>query len=51
VLDEIAASLPLGYGGNPSNIADACVFLAANDFATGAILPIDGGEGLLTGKP
>lgn len=51
VFEEIAAALPLGYGGNPSNIADACVFLATNNFATGVILPIDGGEGLLTGKP
>ena len=51
VFGEIAAALPLGYGGNPGNIAQACVFLATNDFATGAVLPIDGGEGLLTGKP
>ena len=50
VFGEIAAALPLGHGGNPGNIAQACVFLATNDFVTGAILPIDGGEGLLTGK-
>ena len=50
VFGEIAAALPLGHGGNPGNIAQACVFLATNDFATGAVLRIDGGEGLVSGK-
>lgn len=50
VLDEIAAGLPLGRIGSPGNIAAACVFLAVNDFATGSILRVDGGEGLVGGQ-
>ncbi len=50
VLDAIAASLPVGHIGSPRNIAEACVFLALNDFATGTILRIDGGEGLVGGE-
>lgn len=46
VLDEIARGLPLRRIGTPDDIARACVFLAANDFATGSILRVDGGEGL-----
>ncbi len=46
VLDEISHALPLGHIGHPGNIADACLFFAKNDFATGAILRVDGGEGL-----
>lgn len=46
VLEEIAAALPIGHIGNPRNIADACIFFAKNTFATGAILRVDGGEGL-----
>jgi NAD(P)-dependent dehydrogenase (short-subunit alcohol dehydrogenase family) len=50
VLDEIADALPIGHIGNPRNIADACMFLAENDFTTGSILRIDGGEGLAGGE-
>ncbi len=50
VLDEIAAALPVGHIGNPGNIADACMFLAGNDYATGTILRVDGGEGLAGGE-
>ncbi len=50
VLDEIAEALPVGHIGNPGNIADACIFLANNDFATGTILRVDGGEGLAHGE-
>lgn len=50
VLDAVAAALPVGHIGSPQNIAYACVFLAMNDFATGAILRIDGGEGLAGGE-
>jgi NAD(P)-dependent dehydrogenase (short-subunit alcohol dehydrogenase family) len=46
VLDAIARGLPLGRIGQPTDIARACVFLATNDFATGSILRVDGGEGL-----
>jgi NAD(P)-dependent dehydrogenase (short-subunit alcohol dehydrogenase family) len=45
-LGAIAAGLPLGRIGAPDDIARACVFLASNDFATGSILRVDGGEGL-----
>jgi NAD(P)-dependent dehydrogenase (short-subunit alcohol dehydrogenase family) len=50
VLDQIARALPLKHIGEPSDIARACVFLATNDFATGTILRIDGGEGLAGGE-
>lgn len=50
VLDEIANALPIGHIGNPRNIAHACMFLAENDFATGSILRVDGGEGLAGGE-
>jgi NAD(P)-dependent dehydrogenase (short-subunit alcohol dehydrogenase family) len=46
VLDAIAQGLPLKRIGHPQDIARACVFLARNDFATGAIVRVDGGEGL-----
>jgi NAD(P)-dependent dehydrogenase (short-subunit alcohol dehydrogenase family) len=46
VLEEIARGLPLSRIGQPTDIARACVFLATNDFATGSILRVDGGEGL-----
>jgi NAD(P)-dependent dehydrogenase (short-subunit alcohol dehydrogenase family) len=44
--ERIAASLPLGRIGKPGNVAHACVFLAQNDFTTGSILLVDGGEGV-----
>ncbi|NDJ60050.1 MAG: SDR family oxidoreductase [Chloroflexi bacterium] len=50
VLDDIAAALPVGHIGTPQNIGNACVFLAKNDFATGSILRVDGGEGLAGGE-
>jgi NAD(P)-dependent dehydrogenase (short-subunit alcohol dehydrogenase family) len=50
VLEQIAAALPLGRIGRPDDIARACVFLATNDFATGSVLRIDGGEGLAGGE-
>jgi 3-oxoacyl-[acyl-carrier protein] reductase len=50
VLGDVARGLPLQRIGNPSDIARACVFLAANDFATGSLLRVDGGEGLVKGE-
>lgn len=50
VLDDIAQALPVGHIGEPQNIADACLFLAENPFATGTILRVDGGEGLVGGE-
>ena len=49
-LEKIAAGLPLGRIGEPNDIARACVFLASNDFATGTIMRMDGGEGLIGGE-
>jgi NAD(P)-dependent dehydrogenase (short-subunit alcohol dehydrogenase family) len=46
VEERIAASLPLGRLGSPEHVAHACVFLAENDFATGTVLRVDGGEGV-----
>lgn len=42
--DQVEAKLPLKRSGNPDDIARAAVFLATNDFITGAILRVDGGE-------
>lgn len=50
VLEQIAAALPMGQIGNPDDIARACLFLATNDFATGSVLRVDGGEGLVCGE-
>lgn len=44
--ERMAASLPVGRLGAPENVAHACVFLAQNDFATGSVLRVDGGEGI-----
>jgi NAD(P)-dependent dehydrogenase (short-subunit alcohol dehydrogenase family) len=41
------ARIPLRHSGDPDDIGQAVVFLAANDYITGAVLPVDGGEGLL----
>ncbi len=49
-LEDIAKGLPLKRIGNPDDIARACVFLATNDFATGTIMRVDGGEGLIGGE-
>jgi NAD(P)-dependent dehydrogenase (short-subunit alcohol dehydrogenase family) len=45
-LDDLARELPLQRIGNPQDIARACLFLATNDFVTGTIMRVDGGEGL-----
>jgi NAD(P)-dependent dehydrogenase (short-subunit alcohol dehydrogenase family) len=47
MLENIASGLPLKRIGEPNDIARACVFLATNDFATGTIMRVDGGEGLV----
>lgn len=49
-LDDIARGLPVGHIGEPDDIARACVFLATSDFATGSIVRVDGGEGLVGGE-
>lgn len=40
----VEARLPLKRSGTPEDVAQAAVFLAQNDFITGAILRVDGGE-------
>jgi len=47
---RIGERVPLGRAGHPDNVAEAVVFLARNDYITGAVLPIDGGEHLI-GSP
>lgn len=36
-------SIPLGRFGTPEEVADAAVFLAANEYANNCILNLDGG--------
>ncbi len=44
---------PLGRSGNPSDIANAALFLASDEssWITGAILPVDGGRHMATNRP
>lgn len=44
---EMIEATPLKQAGSPDDVGAAVVFLAENDFITGAILPVDGGQGLL----
>ncbi len=41
------ARLPVGRIGRPEEVAAAVIFLMTNGFVTGAVLPIDGGGGLV----
>ncbi|MCL4877288.1 MAG: SDR family oxidoreductase [Anaerolineae bacterium] len=41
---KVENRLPLKRSGDPSDVARAAVFLATNDFITGAVLSVDGGE-------
>ncbi len=43
---DVEARLPLRHAGTVDDPARAAVFLAANDFITGAVLHVDGGEAL-----
>lgn len=48
--DAILAStarLPVGRAGRPEEVAAAVIFLMSNDFVTGAVVPVDGGGGLV----
>jgi NAD(P)-dependent dehydrogenase (short-subunit alcohol dehydrogenase family) len=42
--EKVVRRLPLGRDGDPADVGRAAVFLAKNDFITGAILRVDGGE-------
>ena len=46
-----AAVVPLGRQGTAWDVANAALFLASDDasFITGAILPVDGGQGVRIG--
>jgi pteridine reductase len=44
---QIGARLPVGQTGSPDAIGQAVVFLAHQEFMTGAAVPVDGGEHLL----
>lgn len=44
--DGLAQLLPLKRTGHPTDVAQACLFLATNEFITGAILNVDGGEAI-----
>jgi len=44
---KTADRLPLGRWGDPQDAAQAAILLASNDFITGAMLQVDGGEGLV----
>ncbi len=46
----IGPRLPVGRVGEPADIGAAVVFLAENEFTSGVVLPIDGGESLLGGR-
>lgn len=41
---DVVKRIPLGRDGDPDDVARAAVFIAKNDFMTGAILRVDGGE-------
>ena len=43
--------VPLQRAGDPTVIGDAIVFLVRNQFITGSVLTVDGGEHLLGGRP
>jgi NAD(P)-dependent dehydrogenase (short-subunit alcohol dehydrogenase family) len=42
-VDRLAGAQPIGRVGEPHEIADAVLYLAAAEFTTGAILAVDGG--------
>ena len=43
MLENAAASLPVGRAGAPEDIADGYLFAIDNPFVTGAVIDIDGG--------
>ncbi len=44
---EIGGRVPLKRPGDPARLAETVLYLAANDFVTGAVIHVDGGESLL----
>lgn len=45
--DALGAALPLGRTGEPENVVQAVLALVENDFITGSVLNVDGGDSLL----
>jgi NAD(P)-dependent dehydrogenase (short-subunit alcohol dehydrogenase family) len=45
--ERIWRRVPLSRPGDPSAVGQAVIFLAASDYVTGAVIPIDGGEGII----
>ena len=45
LMQEWSKDYPIGRFGKPTDVANACLFLASNEssFITGAVLPVDGG--------
>jgi NAD(P)-dependent dehydrogenase (short-subunit alcohol dehydrogenase family) len=44
---RVSGIVPLERAGDPENIGQSVIFLARNDYITGAIIEVDGGEHLL----
>ncbi len=44
---HIGDSVPLRRTGSPDQVGETVVFLAQNDYITGAVIPVDGGEHLI----
>lgn len=47
VVEQMAQRLPAGRIGRPADIAHAALFLMENEFITGTVLPVDGGQRLV----
>jgi len=45
--ERIWKRVPLNRPGDPADVGRAVVFLAASDYMTGALIPVDGGEGII----
>jgi NAD(P)-dependent dehydrogenase (short-subunit alcohol dehydrogenase family) len=48
--ERIGKRLPLKRTGDPMDVARACLFFATNDFVSGTIVAVDGGEGVAGGR-
>jgi pteridine reductase len=46
---QVGERLPVGHTGDPARIGETVVFLSTNDFITGEVLRVDGGEHLFAG--
>ena len=42
-VDELSARIPLGVLGDPTDVAEAVMFLTRARYVTGTVLTIDGG--------